>query len=170
MDPVATVADGSERKLDPNSVHVARIAAGITTAILSFVLLVATVLFSIFGPFAGFAVLIPAAVWATVTSLLVAFGLWWPLVRYRHTAYEVSELGIRIRRGVVWRAVHAIPRSRVQHTDVAQGPIERIYGLATLVIYTAGTHHASTSLGGLRREQALLIRDHLIVGGEGDAV
>ncbi len=65
-------------------------------------------------------------------------------------------------------SVVTVPRSRVQHTDVSQGPIERTYDLATLIIYTAGTHYASISLGGLSHETALFIRDHLIAGGEKD--
>ena len=42
-----------------------------------------------------------------------------------------------------------VPRSRVQHTDVSQGPLERNHGLGTLVVYTAGTDHAKVELGGL---------------------
>jgi len=38
------------------------------------------------------------------------------------------------------------------------------------VIYTAGTHNAAVSLSGLSHETALAIRDHLIVGGQDDAV
>ena len=69
---------------------------------------------------------------------------------------------------MIWRSICSVPRSRVQHTDVAQGPIERTYDLATLIIYTAGPQHASISLDGLSHETALLIRDHLIAGGETD--
>ena len=139
--------------------------------ILSFVLLVAALLLSFFGPFEGAAGgLIPLGSWFLITGLLASFTLWWPAVRYRHSRYEVSELGIRIRHGVLWRTTSSVPRSRVQHTDVSQGPVERLFELATLVIYTAGTHHASTSLSGLPRARALLIRDHLITVGEDDAV
>ena len=102
--------------------------------------------------------------------LVTGLSLWWPALSYRYTAYRVSERGMRIRRGVVWRTVSSVPRSRVQHTDVSQGPIERMFGLATLVIYTAGTHHASVLLSGLAHDTALRIRDHLIAGGEDDAV
>ncbi len=63
-----------------------------------------------------------------------------------------------------------MPRSRVQHTDVSQGPLERRFDLATLVLHTAGTQHAAVSLGGLSHKAALAIRDYLIEGGAGDAV
>ena len=63
-----------------------------------------------------------------------------------------------------------MPRSRVQHTDVSQGPLERGYGLGTLVIYTAGTDHAKVDLHGLDHATALAIRDHLLPREGGDAV
>jgi membrane protein YdbS with pleckstrin-like domain len=57
----------------------------------------------------------------------------------------------------------------VQHIDVAQGPLERRYGLATLSIYTAGTEYARVDLPGLRHERAVAIRDHLLPGHDRDA-
>ena len=86
--------------------------------------------------------------------ILAAAGLcWlaqcWPAIDYSHTSYRVDDEGIEIRRGVWWRTVTNVPRSRVQHTDVSQGPFERNHGLGTLVVYTAGTDHAKVELGGL---------------------
>ena len=63
-----------------------------------------------------------------------------------------------------------VPRSRVQHTDVSQGPIERGFGLGTLVIYTAGTEHARVELHGLEHGTALHIRDHLLKSADADDV
>jgi membrane protein YdbS with pleckstrin-like domain len=63
-----------------------------------------------------------------------------------------------------------VPSSRVQHTDVAQGPVERAFDLATLVVYTAGTQHASVTLNGLKNETALAIRDYLIDRDDDDAL
>jgi len=163
-----TVADGRQRKLDPAWITVGRLTGAIAVAMLSAMLLVATLLVAFFGPFALAGGVLLVGGWMLLSAALLAFVLSWPPVRYRHTTYEVSDQGIRIRRGVIWRSVSSVPRSRVQHTDVAQGPIERTYGLATLIIYTAGTQHASIALEGLSHETALLIRDHLIAGGETD--
>jgi hypothetical protein len=106
-------------------------------------------------------------IFAALLWTLVLFG---PVVRYRHIAYQVDSDEICIRRGVLWRSIHTVPRSRVQHTDVSQGPIERMYELATLIIYTAGTQHAAIALSGLQHARAMRIRDHLIEGGTADAV
>lgn len=60
----------------------------------------------------------------------------------------------------VWTRVHTVvPLSRVQHIDVAQGPIERAFGVARLVLHTAGTAHAVVVLPGVSRATAEGLRD-----------
>ena len=116
---------------------------------------------------------------ATCTDRLEAYPTEFPdsfmlsletLTAYCRTSYRVDALGIEIRRGVVWQRVINVPRSRVQHTDVSQGPLERGSDLGTLVIFTAGTHYARVQLSGLQHLTALRIRDHLLPGGADDAV
>jgi len=168
--PVDAITDGRERKLDPRSIQAERISGAIFAAVVSGALLIGVVIVGVASSL-GLAVAALLLVgWALASTLITAFSLWWPALSYRHTSYRVSAWGMRIRRGVLLRTISSVPRSRVQHTDVSQGPIERSFGLATLVIYTAGTHHASVSLGGLAHDTALHIRDHLIAGGEDDAV
>ena len=55
-----------------------------------------------------------------------------------------------------------VPRSRIQHTDVSQGPVQRRYGIATLRVHTAGTENASVELGGLEHGVARLVREFLL--------
>jgi len=164
------VADGQERQLDPRSVTVARIAGGIAASVLALLSLIFVIVMFFVGPGGPVVGLPLAGGWLLFVGLLAFSTLWWPAVRHRHTFYSVSESEIVIRRGVLWRSTHSIPRSRVQHTDVSQGPVERSFELATLIIYTAGTQHASVSLEGLPRDRAFLIRDHLIAVGQDDAV
>lgn len=167
----ATPADGVDHRLDPSSITVDRIAGGIFSAVVAVMLFVVALLLVVFGPLGGISDSVTlVAAWMLLVGLIGGLNYWWPARRYRHTSYRVTDEGIRIRRGVVWRSTSSVPRSRVQHTDVSQGPLERYYGLATLVVYTAGTQHAAVSLGGLPYERAMSIRDFLIVGGEDDAV
>jgi membrane protein YdbS with pleckstrin-like domain len=88
-------------------------------------------------------------------------GEWWPVWEYEHTRYRLDQDGLQIARGVYWRSITHVPRSRVQHTDVSQGPIERKYGLGTLIVYTAGTDHARVALPGLAWDTAVALRDEL---------
>ncbi len=85
---------------------------------------------------------------------------------YRRYSYRVDESGLEIRRGVLWHSVINIPRSRVQHTDVSRGPLERFFGIASLSIHTAGTSNATVLLPGLEARRALWIRNHLLGSDE----
>jgi membrane protein YdbS with pleckstrin-like domain len=85
----------------------------------------------------------------------------WPPREYAHTRYRLDQDGLQVARGVYWRSITQVPRTRVQHTDVSQGPIERRYGLGTLIVYTAGTDHARIALPGLAFDTAVALRDDL---------
>ncbi|MGN6545244.1 MAG: PH domain-containing protein [Aureliella sp.] len=103
---------------------------------------------------------------AVAYVLLLAFLVWaghfYPVIALRHAAWRLDEQGFEIRRGVWWRHEITVPRSRVQHTDVHQGPLMRKFGLARLVINTAGTHNASIALDGLSLETAQKLRSELV--------
>jgi uncharacterized protein len=106
-----------------------------------------------------------------VTGLaVVALGGWrYGSARFARTSFALDDAGLRIRRGVVWRSETLVPRSRVQHTDINRGPLDRHFGLATLKVYTAGTKLASVALDGLPEKRALEMRDAL-VSTDDDAV
>jgi membrane protein YdbS with pleckstrin-like domain len=125
---------------------------------------------SVLTDFAWLGLVLLAPVWVILNGVLAWHTRRWPAIEYQHTSYRIDAHGIEIRRGVYWRRVINVPRSRVQHTDVSQGPLERKYGLATLVIYTAGTDHAKVALGGIDHGVALGIREHLLRTEGSDAV
>jgi uncharacterized protein len=168
-----SIADDVDRPLDPRSVVLQRKVAWMVAGVVSIVGLAGV---SAVGAAAlAGAVELVDLVGAGLSWVGVAAGLgWrahaWPPLAYRHAAYRVDARGIEIRRGVLWRQSLVVPRSRVQHTDVSQGPLERAHGLGTLVIYTAGTDHARVELAGLDHATALRIRDHLLPDEGGDAV
>ena len=84
-----------------------------------------------------------------------------PVRRYRGWGYREGEDEIEIRRGLLIRVRTIVPFGRVQHIDVAQGPIQRMFGLGTLILHTAGTHGASVPLPGLPVAEAEAMRDRI---------
>jgi membrane protein YdbS with pleckstrin-like domain len=90
----------------------------------------------------------------------------WPPAAYRRLSYSIDETGIVIRRGVFFQSHIALPRVRIQHTDVSQGPLQRRFGIATLAFYTAGSHYTKIDLPGLAHANALEIRDALLAEGQ----
>lgn len=160
-------ADGGDQALDPASVTAARLAGAIGVTVGASSALAAVLVAAVATPLGALA----AAGLGGAVVLLSAAGAaacyLWPPVRYRHIRYRLDAHGVTIRRGVVWRTVTSVPTSRVQHTDVSRGPVERYFDLATLVIHTAGTRDASVALSGLGHREAIALRDRLIEAGGG---
>ena len=161
---------GQDHQLDPRSIPLQRIGAAIFSAVLAVGSAVAAVAVLADSRVSITAVVLTGLLWLVANGLLFWHGQRWQAIDYRHTWYRVDEQGLEIRRGVFWRVVVNVPRSRVQHTDVSQGPLERRYGLGTLVVYTAGTDHAKVTLSGLDHAVALRIREHLMPERGTDAV
>ncbi|KFN49900.1 PH domain-containing protein [Arenimonas composti] len=100
-------------------------------------------------------------------ATFAAFTAW---LRTRRTRWKLDARGLQVRRGLVWRLERLVPRSRVQHLDIERGPIERGFGLATLVVHTAGTRIQALRQSGLREEDAVALRDALLPAGRDDDV
>lgn len=84
-----------------------------------------------------------------------------PARRFRAWGYAMDADELAVRRGV-WTEVHTVvPLDRVQHIDVAQGPLERGFGVCRLIVHTAGTMHSQVALPGLARETAERMRDEI---------
>jgi membrane protein YdbS with pleckstrin-like domain len=93
-----------------------------------------------------------------------------PRARHRHWRYQVAEDALELRHGVVRRIHSAIPYFRVQHIDVAQGPVERAVGLARLIVHTASAGTDATIPGIAAGDADGLRRLILARAGSGDAV
>lgn len=82
-----------------------------------------------------------------------------PQRKWRRWGYAHAEEHLRVARGWMFRTDTIVPFRRIQHIDVAQGPIERLFGLASLTVHTAGTHNSIVTLPGLQRTDAEALRD-----------
>jgi membrane protein YdbS with pleckstrin-like domain len=151
--------------VDPRYVSLQREIGWYWTAALSVALLVMSLM--VLGPRRWYWCVL---IWAAATPALAYYSYRWAEIEYRHLFYRVDDDGIEIQAGVLWRGISNVPRSRVQHTDVAQGPLERKYGLGRLIIYTAGTQHSRVELPGLEHQVALGLRDHLLPRQAADVV
>jgi membrane protein YdbS with pleckstrin-like domain len=153
------------KQLDPRFITLQRELGWYWTAGVSLAILVSSVI--VLTPRRWYWCLL---IWVVATPLLALWSYRWAEIEYRHMSYQFDDDGIEIRSGVFWRMVANVPRSRVQHTDVAQGPLERKYGLGRLIIYTAGTQHSRVQLPGLEHQTALAIRDHLLPRQSADVI
>ena len=149
-----TVADSPTReppltRLHPNHKTVMRIEA---------MILAVPVTFAALG--LEIADILPTGmVFAPVVVLLVALVLFVPQRRYFARGYDMGADRLRVVRGLMFHHDTVVPFGRVQHLDVEQGPLERAFGIARLILHTAGTHNASVTLPGLAHDTALEMRE-----------
>ncbi|PSP90598.1 hypothetical protein BRC90_01430 [Halobacteriales archaeon QS_4_69_34] len=83
------------------------------------------------------------------------------LLRYRVWRFEVQEDALYLERGVLTRVTSVVPFVRVQHVDTQRGPVERLVGLSSVVVYTAGSRGADVTVPGLAPERADAIQQRL---------
>ncbi len=75
--------------------------------------------------------------------------------------YAVREKDISYKNGVIWSRVTTVPFSRIQHVALNEGPISRFLKLATISIYTAGDSSSDLTIKGLKKEEALKIKEFI---------
>ena len=79
-----------------------------------------------------------AAAIALVVTLAAAVGIWpYPDLLWRHWRYEIGEAEVDLQRGWWTTTRTLIPMARIQHVDTRRGPLQRRFGLASVVLYTA---------------------------------
>ena len=97
---------------------------------------------------------------ATVAVVGGALAAFIPWLRYRRWGYALRERDLWIRQGVIWVKVSVIPYARLQFVDTKQGPLDRMFGLAQLVVHTAALG-TSGQLPGLDVPTAESLRERL---------
>jgi membrane protein YdbS with pleckstrin-like domain len=106
---------------------------------------------------ARFWLLLPAALIA-VPGLAAAalLPLWW----YRVHRWEVTDTAVYILTGFFWREWRVAPMSRIQTVDTVRGPLQQLFGLASVVVTTASAKGA-VKIEGLDHEEAAELAERL---------
>jgi membrane protein YdbS with pleckstrin-like domain len=132
--------------------------------------LVAPILFSIPAVLVG--VLsglwwISAVLWG-IAALIVIPRLILIERNYRSWGYVEREDDLYLTHGVLFRSLVAVPYGRMQLVEVASGPLERAFNLASVTLKTASTETNAT-IPGLTPDEAARLRDRLTELGESRA-
>ncbi len=75
--------------------------------------------------------------------------------------YTLREKDITYKSGLIFFHMTSIPFNRIQHCEVTQGPLARLFDLASVKIYTAGGSSSDLSISGLTKERAQKLRDFI---------
>jgi uncharacterized protein len=157
------VADGTERRLDPAVVRLWAVGGVLRALVWSAI--AATAALTVPGGRQW----LPAA--AAILLVVGGTAWWWARLRYRAWSFLVRDRELIVRYGVLWRVTSVIPHARIQHVDTRHGPLERLLGLSSVVVFTAGVRGADVAIPGLSADDAEALREHLArVGATEDAV
>ena len=165
--PDPTAADLAWMPLDPRVVPLWRVSHLIGSAVLFLFALVPGI---VIGRY-----LVPPSwpwivgFWLLLAALRIYLYLWHPARSYQGWGYRIDDKVLEIRHGIWFTVLQLLPLSRVQHVDIQRGPLERRYGLASLVLHTAGTHAANLVIPGLDADEAIRLRDRLLAVAESDS-
>lgn len=64
----------------------------------------------------------------------------WVELEYKAFRYGLGPVEMRIRKGIVKTETYVVPYEKVQNINIERSPIEKLFGLATLRIETAGSN------------------------------
>ncbi len=81
-----------------------------------------------------------------------------PAWRYRFWRYEIREDEVDLQHGWFVQKRQLVPMSRIQHVDTRRGPLQRRFGLASVVFFTAA---GSMEIPALSQDVAATVRDRI---------
>ena len=93
---------------------------------------------------------------------MLALALLVPPLNYARWRYGFVGDLLLMRYGILFVEERAVPVRRMQHVDLSRGPIERLFGLATLVVFTAGNEGSAFRVPGLPVELAKELRERIV--------
>ena len=75
--------------------------------------------------------------------------------------YALRERDISYKSGLFVKKITTVPFSRIQHVEIDEKPISRIFGLAALSVYTAGDSSDDLVVKGLKKEVAVQLKEFI---------
>jgi membrane protein YdbS with pleckstrin-like domain len=95
-----------------------------------------------------------------VAMLAIAIGstLITPRLRYRQWRYVIRESEVDLKHGLFTHTRQLVPMARIQHVDTRRGPLQRRFGLSSVIFYTAA---GAIEIPALSVEVASEVRDRI---------
>ena len=81
---------------------------------------------------------------------------------FRIKGYAIREHDIIYKTGWLWRKWIAIPFNRVQHCEIKKGPLEELFELSSLRVFTAGGSGSDLTIPGIPGETAASLKAYIL--------
>ncbi len=98
----------------------------------------------------------PAVLLGTVFIFWSAL-LWLAQKAFANKGYALRQHDVVIKKGWLFEKIQIVPLNKIQHTIVKTGPLERLFGISGLQLFTAGD--ADAVISGLSRKDAAALKD-----------
>ncbi len=77
---------------------------------------------------------------------------------FSYMGYAVRDNDILFRKGFIWKKTVAVPFNRIQHLEVKQGILSKMFGVSTVVVFTAGGNMGDLTIPGINPDESEKIR------------
>lgn len=127
-------------------------------------ILFVSILFLIFGSISViFGILSDLDWWQPVGIVAIIFALIYLVENkgFSIKGYALRQNDISFKSGLFFFAMTSVPFNRVQHIEVYQSPLARLFDLGEVKVYTAGGASSDISIPGLKVEDAHRLKDHI---------
>ena len=103
------------------------------------------------------------AAWMYYTPWAVLFVLVFALeiIGFKIKGYALRQKDVSYKSGLIWFYMTSVPFNRIQHCEINQGPLGRLFNLASVKVYTAGGSGSDLTISGLTKERAHRLRDFI---------
>ena len=69
---------------------------------------------------------------------ILGFGQWFSRETVRRQVCQLTEKGLKVKKGIIFRTEKNIPLEKITDLTISQGPLQRYFGIYALKIETAG--------------------------------
>lgn len=122
---------------------------------------IAIFLILIVGGFIAFLVLVDEnmpglaiVIISSVLALVIIYSLTITILGFPRKGYLLRENDISFHKGIITYKLTTVPFNRIQHVEVNQGILAKMFKLSSLKLYTAGGNASDLSIPGLPQEVA----------------
>lgn len=100
-----------------------------------------------------------------ICAVFIAFWLLLTILyraSFKKRGYALREKDIIYKSGIIAETTTIVPLNRIQHVALDEGLFSRMYGLATLELFTAGGQTGHMHIAGIEIERAKIMKEALV--------
>ncbi len=90
--------------------------------------------------------------------ILIILFIW---IGFSRRKFSIREKDISYKSGVLIKKTTTVPFSRVQHVELDEAPISRLFKLASISVFTAGDSSDDLVIKGIKKTEALKIKEFI---------